>query len=177
MTQDINRPTADTRAPEPEPKATLGDVLHARGLHPAGMVAIRNTLHPDDASSDFRNIDDVLRANVLAMYDRMQDGPRIGDDTPVLSFVGLAGGQAKLTGFRRFMVRRPGVVSGDMVYDYDAAHLLHSFIARAETPTFYDVSDEPGLDDLVGRLVVQWPEPLARNIRAASDPDLAIVNF
>jgi len=58
---------------------TLGDLLRARGLTTRGAIAIRNTLHPDDASSDFCTIDDVQRAAALATYDRMQDGPRFGD--------------------------------------------------------------------------------------------------
>ncbi len=154
---------------------SLGELLGARGLQPAGMVAIRNCLHPDDASADFRSIDDVVNANALPMYDRMQDGPRIDHDASVLSFVALPGGRAKLTGFRKFMLRRQGNVPGDIVYDYDAAHLLHSFIARAAAPCFYDATDETGLDDLIGHLVLQWPEPLTRNILGASDPGLAIV--
>jgi hypothetical protein len=156
---------------------SLSELLGARGLQGAGMVAIRNCLHPDDACADFRSIDDVISANALPMYDRMQDGPRIGHQASVLSFVALPGGQAKLTGFRKFMLRRQGNVPGDIVYDYDAAHLLHSFIARAAAPCFYDASDQTGLDDLIGRLVLQWPEPLARNILPASDPGLSVVEM
>src|SRR3954453_3280263 len=142
----------------------LSELLAARGLQPAGIVAIRNELHPEDVCADFQNIDDVIGAGALPMYDRMQDGPRIEHDRLVLSFAALAGGRARLTGFRRFMLRRQGNVPGDIVYDYDAAHLLHSFIARAEAPCFYDAVDESGVEDLIGRLVLQWPGPLARNI-------------
>ena len=56
---------------------SLSQLLAARGLQPAGMVAIRNCLHPDDSCADFRSIDDVISANALPMYDRMQDGPHI----------------------------------------------------------------------------------------------------
>jgi hypothetical protein len=153
----------------------LSELLAARGLPPAGMIAIRNSLHPDDVSADFRDIDDVIHANALPMYDRMQDGPRIGHATLVLSFMALPDGQAKLTGFRKFMLRRQGNVPGDIVYDYDAAHLLHSFIARAAVPCFYDAVEEDGLEDLIGQLVLQWPEPLARNILDASDAGLMVV--
>jgi hypothetical protein len=66
-------------------------------------------------------------------------------------------------------------VPGDIVYDYEAAHLLHSFIARAATPVFYDAIDEDGLDDLIGQLIVTWPEPITQHIRDAGDPMLEVV--
>lgn len=154
---------------------TLGELLRARGLATSGAVAIRNTLHPDDASSDFSSIDDVRRAAALATYDRMQDGPRFGDDAEVLSFIATEDGGATLTAFRRFTRRERGNVPGDIVYDYDAAPLLHAFIARAAQPTFYDTRDLDALDDLVGKLVVRWPEPLHENIRAANDESLLVV--
>jgi hypothetical protein len=154
---------------------TLRELLAARDFDATGILTIRNTLHAEDISSDFKDMADVASANALPMYDRMQDGPRIPHDTRVLSFAAMADGQARLTGFRRFMLRRQGNVPGDIVYDYDAAHLLHSFIARAATPCFYDAIDETGLDDLFGRLVVQWPEPLEHNILGADDPALLLV--
>lgn len=154
---------------------TLGELLQARGLTTSRAIAIRNTLHPDDASSDFNSIDDVQRAAALATYDRMQDGPRFGDDAEVLSFIATEDGGAKLTGFRRFTRRERGNVPGDIVYDYDAAPLLHAFIARAAQPTFYDTHDLDALDDLVGKLVVRWPQPLHENIRAASDASIFVV--
>jgi hypothetical protein len=154
---------------------TLSELLSARSYDPAGMIAIRNTLHPDDVSVDFRSIADVISANALPMYDRMQDGPQIAHQALVLSFAAMDDGQARLTSLRTFLLRRQGNVPGDIVYDYDAAHLLHSFIARAAAPCFYDAIEQAGLDDLFGRLVVQWPEPLARNILAANDEALVIV--
>mgnify|MGYP001026635249 CR=1 FL=1 len=154
---------------------TLGELLRARGLKTSRAIAIRTTLHPDDASTDFRSIDDVQRAAALATYDRMQDGPRFGDDAEVLSFIATKDGGATLTGFRRFTRRERGNVPGDIVYDYDAAPLLHAFIARAAQPTFYDTCDLDALDDLVGKLVVRWPEPLHENIRAANDASLIVV--
>jgi hypothetical protein len=154
---------------------TLADILTARGLEAANIVAIRNTLHPDDISSDFRSLVDVIDANALPMLDRMQDGPRIAHGALVLSFAALDDGRARLTGFRRFLMRREGIVPTDIVYDYDAAHLLHAFIARAQTPVFYDAFDEDGLDDVVGQLVVQWPLPLERDIIGASDAGLVVI--
>lgn len=154
---------------------TLADLLGARGLDAANMVAIRNTLHIDDMSSDFRTLADVIDANALPMLDRMQDGQRIAHDTRVLSFAALDDGRARLTGFRRFLMRREGIVPTDIVYDYDAAHLLHAFIARAHRPVFYDAFDEDGLGDLIGKLVLQWPQPLERDIVAASDKGLVVV--
>lgn len=152
----------------------LRDVLRTRGLDPGRITAIRNVLHPDDVSQDFRSIADVMRIGVLPMYDRMQDGPRIEDDTDVLSFVARESGRAMLTGFRRFRLRSAGNVPGDIVYDYDGAHLLHSFIARAARPTFYDTQGRDGLDDLVDALVIAWPEAV-QNIVSADDPHLVIV--
>ena len=95
----------------------------------------------------------------------------------VLSFAAMEGGRARLTGFRTFLMRAPGNVPGDIVYDYDAAHLLHSFIARAQTPIFYDAIEQSGLEDLIGKLVVQWREPLADHIRPATDAGLVTVAF
>jgi hypothetical protein len=154
---------------------TLSELLRARGFEPTAMIAIRNTLHPEDMSTDFRSLADVIDANVLTMYDRMQDGPRIASNALVLSFAATENGQSRLTGLRTFLLRRQGIVPGDIVYDYDAAHLLHSFIARAETPCFYDAIDQTGLDDLLGRLIVQWKQPLSDNILAASDDALQII--
>lgn len=154
----------------------LAELLRARGLVADRIMAIRNTLHPDDVCADFRDMDDVRRANALPMFDRMQDGPRIDDGARVLSFVALDDGRARLTGFRKFMLRHRGNVPGDIVYDYEAAHLLHCFIARAAVPTFYDAIDQDGVDDLIGRLVVQWPEPLAGNIMRANDAGLVVVD-
>ncbi|WP_445490992.1 hypothetical protein [Rhodopseudomonas sp. RCAM05734] len=139
------------------------------------MIAIRNTLHPEDMSADFRSMADVIGANALPMYDRMQDGPQIAHEALVMSFAATEGGRAHLTGLRTFLLRRQGIVPGDIVYDYDAAHLLHSFIARAATPCFYDAIEQSGLDDLFGQLVVQWPEPLTDNIVAASHRGLTVV--
>lgn len=154
---------------------TLGDMLQTRGFDPRAMVAIRNTLHPDDVSADFRNMADVIAANAASMYDRMQDGPLIAHEALVMSFRALDEGRAHLTGLRTFLLRRQGIVPGDIVYDYDAAHLLHSFIARAAAPCFYDAIEETGLDDLFGQLIVQWPEPLAHNIVPASHQGLIVV--
>ena len=154
---------------------TLGDLLRIRGTDPAGLVAIRNTLHPDDSSRDFRDIDDVRRAGALPMYDRMQDGPRIADGADVLSFIAIDRGSAQLTAFRRFALRTAGNVPGDIVYDYDGAHLLHSFIARATTPIFYDALELSALDDLIGKLVVQWPMPIVENILSANNERLVVI--
>ena len=172
---DIIEPLTATIGFEAKPHArTLADVLAARGLKAAGIIAVHNTLHPSDMSNDFRNLDDVIAANALPMLDRMQDGPCIAHEALVLSFAALDAGRARLTGFRRFMMRRAGIVPADIVYDYDAAHLLHAFIARAHSPVFYDAFDEDGLEDLIGQLVVQWPEPVAQNILKASDPRLVV---
>ncbi len=153
----------------------LADLLAERGLDSADIVAVRNTLHAEDVSSDFRTLADVIAANALPMLDRMQDGPRIPHDTLVLSFAALDNGRAQLTGFRRFLMRREGIVPTDIVYDYDAAHLLHAFIARAHTPVFYDAFDEDGLDDLIGALVVQWPQPPERDVVGADDAGLVVI--
>ena len=152
----------------------LAELLQARGFDAAKIVAVRNTLHPSDMSNDFRNLDDVVAANALPMLDRMQDGPCIAHEALVLSFAALDEGRARLTGFRRFLMRRQGIVPSDIVYDYDAAHLLHAFIARAHAPVFYDALDEDGLEDLIGTLVVLWPQPVERYIVDASDPALVV---
>lgn len=154
---------------------TLADLLRAHGFDAAKIVAIRNTLHPSDMSNDFRGMDDVIAANALPLLDRMQDGPCIAHGALVLSFAALDENRARLAGFRRFLMRRQGIVPSDIVYDYDAAHLLHAFIARAHAPVFYDAFDEAGLEDLIGTLVVQWPKPVARHIVDASDVGLVVI--
>lgn len=168
-----SRPTIDPAAIKPG--ETLADLLRARGLAPETLVAIRNDLPAGSVCDDFRNIADVERAGVLQMLDRMQDGPRIPHGARVLSFMALPNGQAKLTAFRTFLMRRPGIAPGDIVYDYDAAHLLHSFISGATAPVFYDASDQEGLEDLIGRLVVRWPEPVAQDLRGADDVGIGVV--
>ena len=44
---------------------TLNDLLRSRGHDARNIVAIRNTLHPDDACDSFRTVDDVARAGAL----------------------------------------------------------------------------------------------------------------
>lgn len=176
MSAALDSPEAPPTTTAADPARTLAALLAARGLDAANIVAIRNTLHADDVSRDFRTLADVIEANALPMLDRMQDGPRIAHNARVLSFAACADGRARLTGFRRFLMRREGIVPTDIVYDYDAAHLLHAFIARAATPVFYDAFDEDGLADLIGTLIVQWPQPLERDIIAASDLELFVSN-
>lgn len=154
---------------------TLGELLRIRNLLTPTTIAIRNALHPDDVSEDFRDTEAIVSAGVIGMYDRMQDGAVIADGSAVLSFVALDGGRARFTAFRTFKLRAGGNVPGDIVYDYDAAHLLHAFIARAAQPMFYDAVDVDGLDDLIEHLVVQWPQPLAMNVRNADDEGLVIL--
>ncbi len=137
--------------------------------------AVRSALHLDDMSEDFPNTDAIVKAGVIGMYDRMQDGAVILDGSAVLSFVAMDDGRARLTAFRTFKLRAGGNVPGDIVYDYDAAHLLHAFIARAAKPMFYDAFARDGLDDLIDALVVQWPEPLAANVRGADDAGLVVL--
>lgn len=154
---------------------TLGELLRARNLLTPSTIAIRNALHPEDVSDDFMDTDSIATAGVLNMYDRMQDGAVIADGSRVLSFVTLNDDRARLTAFRTFKLRAGGNVPGDIVYDYDAAHLLHAFIARATKPMFYDAFAIDGLDDLMGNLIVHWPQPLAVNVRDAGDAGLVVV--
>lgn len=166
------------RAPETppvDPRATLGALLRRRGLSDPAILALRLTLNRADRAADFASLDDVVRAGALGAYERMQDGARLGRDSRVLTFLAEPGGRARLAGFRRFTLRRRGLVPGDIVYDYEAAHLLHSFLARARCPVFYDAIDEAGLDDLIGRLVLDWPRPHLRAIRPAHDPAIRVV--
>jgi hypothetical protein len=151
---------------------TLADLLRARGLPVAGTVAINVALHDEDASADFPDTASMARAGVLHMYDRMQDGAAIADGYAVLSFVAVGDGLSRLTAYRRFMLRAGGNVPGDIVYDYDAAHLLHAFIARATQPMFYGAIDLDGMDDLIGTLLVHWPD--APMLRAVDDARLVV---
>ena len=154
---------------------TLASLLRARGFDPAGIVAHRNTLDPRDAGEGCRSIADLAPTGHDLVYERMQNGRAFGAEAQVLSFRGEAGGAARLAGFRRLVARRPGVAPGDIVYDYDVAHLLHDFISRAKHPTFYDAFEIEGVEDLVGKLVVQWPVPLMRKRLRADDARLDVV--
>lgn len=153
----------------------LASLLAARGLDPASLLAHRNTLDPRDASADAPSLAALAASGHDLVYERMQDGRAFGAEAHVLSFRGEDGGRARLAGFRRLVARRPGVAPGDIVYDYDVAHLLHDFIARAKRPTFYDAFPLDGVADLVGRLVVQWPKPYMRKRLRADDARLLIV--
>ncbi len=153
---------------------TLASLLRSRGVSPIGARAIRHRLHPQDRSEDVPSLSSLVRHNLLPVYERMQDGRRLGHDNLLISFLPEAGGRARLVGARRVFARRKGVVPGDIVYDPDAAPLLHSFIARARCPTFYDAIDDSSFEDLFGRLVVRWPTPLMVNVRLAEDAGLLI---
>jgi hypothetical protein len=154
---------------------TLATLLLARGVDPASIVAHRNTLDPRDVGEGARAIADLAKSGHDLVYERMQNGRTFGAEARVLSFRGEAGGRARLAGFRRLVARRPGIAPGDIVYDYDVAHLLHDFISRAKHPTFYDAFEIEGLEDLVGKLVVQWPRPLMRKRLRADAPGIVIV--
>ncbi|MCC0005673.1 MAG: hypothetical protein H6872_11185 [Methylobacteriaceae bacterium] len=117
-------------------------------------------------SADAPSLEFLAKTGHDLVYERMQNGRVFGAEAQVLSFRGEAGGRARLSGFRRLVARRPGIAPGDIVYDYDVAHLLHDFISRAKHPTFYDAFPLRGLDDLVGRLVVQWPKPYMHDVCA-----------
>lgn len=153
---------------------SLAQLLRARGLMETGVRAVRHTLHARDRSDDFPSLELLVRRDLLPVYERMQDGRRLGHGNALLSFVAEPGGQARLVGFRRAFARRKGLVPGDIVYDYDAAPLLHSFISRARCPVFYDTVDLEGLGDLFGELVVRWPAPLVRNVLMLEQPGRAI---
>jgi hypothetical protein len=139
------------------------------------MRAVRLTLDRRDRTPDLQTLADVLDAGQLPVYGRMQEGRRLGHNNALLSFVGEPKGCARLIGFAQVFARRRGVAPGDIIYDYDAAPLLHNFISRSRVPTFYDFSDLPGLEDLVGRLVVRWPRPHAVGVRKAFDPGLIVI--
>ena len=153
----------------------LATLLAARGLDPASVIAHRNTLDPRDTSPDALSIATLAKTGHDLVYERMQNGPVFGPEAQVLSFIGEAQGCARLAGFRRLRARRPGIAPGDIVYDYDVAHLLHDFIGRAKRPTFYDAFEVEGVGDLVGKLVVQWPKPYMRKRLRADDAGLLIL--
>ena len=155
----------------------LGALLAARSLTVSEpLFALRTTLDPRDASDDHRTTADLATTGHERVYARMQEGLRLGSGRAILCFLGEPGGRARFCGFRRFMARRPGVVPGDIVYDYDVADLFHQFVSRSLKPVFYDALDLPGLDDLVGRLVVTWPKPAMIRLRPAAHPGLLIVS-
>lgn len=142
----------------------------------AGVRAIRHTLHAKDRSDDFPSLELLVSQNLLPVYERMQDGRRLGHDNALLSFLAEPGGLARLVGYRRVFARRKGLVPGDIVYDYEAAPLLHSFISRARCPVFYDAVDLEGLADMFGRLVVHWPAPFVRGVLRVEESGLMIAD-
>ena len=166
-------PTAAATTPAP---TTLAALLAPRALAPGEhLFALRTTLDPRDRTDDHRSSADLLATGHERAYARMQEGLGLGSGRAILCFVGEPGGTARFTGFRRFFARRPGIVPGDIVYDYDVADLFHQFAARAHRPVFYDALDLAGLDDLVGRLVVAWPRPAMIKMRPADHPDLTVI--
>jgi hypothetical protein len=154
----------------------LRDLLLGRSIDPKGTFALRVALDPRDRSSDFTCSADLIKEQVVATYERMQNGLRFGREGNVISFIAEADGCARLVGYRRFVARRKGIVPGSIVYDYDAAHLLHSFMARAKHPVFYDSFDLDGLDDLIGKLVVYWPKPMMQAVRRADHESLVLAS-
>ncbi len=142
--------------------------LRERGLDPAGLLAHRIALHPEDACSDTADTAALLKAGDALFYERLQDGLCLARRRGVLAFGETGKGQAVFLGLRRMVARRPGNVPGDVVYDYDRAHLLHNFIARAAAPLIYDAFPEEGLSDWEGALVLDWPED-APALRPASE--------
>lgn len=153
---------------------TLADLFAGRGLA-RDALAYRVCLNSKDRGEDFLTHADLAAKGALLTYARMQDGMRLGADSSVLLFAAEPDMRARLHGFYRFRARRPGVAPGDIVYDYDAAHLLHSFIARVRRPIFYDAFEVDVLADLAGSLVVHWPKPAMNTILAATDPRIRIV--
>lgn len=153
----------------------LCSLLAERDIPTTGALAYRLMLNPRDRGEDFQRTDDLVRHRAALLYGRMHEGRKLGADSPVLLFIAEAGMTARLIGFYRFRARRPGIAPGDIVYDYDAAHLLHSFIARAHHPTFYDAFEMDGLYDLAGRLRLRWPAPAMRSILPASHLGLTVL--
>lgn len=153
----------------------LSRLIAARALLPGEtLFALRTTLDPRDVTDDHRVTADLLATGHERAYARMQEGIALGSGRAILCFVGEPGSRARFTGLRRFFARRPGVVPGDIVYDYDVADLFHQFVARSRRPVFYDAIDLPGLDDCVGRLVVDWPRPAMVRLRPADHPGLIV---
>lgn len=153
----------------------LADFVAARGmLTGESLFALRTTLDPRDATDDHRTSADLLTTGLERAYARMQEGIALGSGRTILCFVGEPGSRARFTGLRRFFARRPGIVPGDIVYDYDVADLFHQFVARSRRPVFYDAIDLPGLDDCVGRLVVDWPHPAMIKLRPLGHQGLIV---
>jgi hypothetical protein len=152
----------------------LRDLLICRSIDPSNIYVLRVSLDPRDKSADFTSTKDIIKENAFSTYERMQNGMKFGNEGLVLSFIAEKQGLARLMGFKLFRARRKGIVPGSIVYDYDSAHLLHSFMARAKNPVFYDSFDLDGLDDLFGHLLVEWPKPMMRSVRRADDIGLVI---
>lgn len=169
----INRRHGPGR-PVAEAPQTLATFLRTCGVEPADTLACRISLNPQDAGDEFRTTADLLRQKCVLTYARMQDGRRLGADRDVLLFLAEPAGIARLFGHFHFRARRKGIAPGDIVYDYDAAHLLHSFIARAHHPTFYDAFEIAGLEAFFGTLTVRWPAPMMRAIRRADDEAITV---
>lgn len=177
-------PSSAPSALTPDPVATLlaglaghplADLLATRAAEKAEhLFALRTTLDPRDTTDDHRTTTDLIRLGHERAYARMHEGLRLGSGREILCFAGLPGGRAVFQGFRRFFARRPGIVPGDIVYDYDVSDLFHQFVARSRRPVFYDAIDLPGFEDLVGRLVVRWPRPAMIRLRPATHPALVV---
>lgn len=135
----------------------LHDLLTRHGIVGPRLIAHRIQLDPADTCEETPDTGALIARDEALFYERMQDGLLFGPEARVLSFVDDGEGRVCLVAFRLFKARRPGTVPGDIVYDYDRAHLLHNFIARAKEPCFYDAFDESGLEDVIGRWRFVWP--------------------
>lgn len=152
----------------------FASLLVARGVDQRA-IAYRVSLNPRDRDQDFRTTRDLVETKALFAYARMQDGMRFGAEAQVLIFAAEPALTARFFGYFTFRARRQGIAPGDIVYDYEVAHLLHSFIARARKPVFYDAFEQDGMDDLVGTLTIQWPKPALRSILPAMTAGITLI--
>lgn len=153
---------------------SLAQWLGAAGACIDGLLVHRITLHPGDRSDDFPDLDAVERVGAIETYARMQNGRRFGAEAAVILGRARPGGLIELIGGRQLRARPRGIAPGDIVYDYDAAALLHGFISRARYPVFYDCFPLEDFPDVRG-LLLYWPKPAFRATLPACHAGLRLV--
>ena len=153
--------------------ATLSDRMRAAGLDPTTVLAHRIALHREDGDESYRTTADLARTGHTLIYQRLQDGATFGTEALVAGFVAQANGTVLFADLRRLVARRAGVAPGDIIYDPDIANLLHNFISRSTTPTFYDAFEDARTNELTG-IVLNWPDDAA-DVLVADDVRLLLV--
>lgn len=114
----------------------LGHVLHATGVDPADVVALRHTYNLDG----LRSAEDLTPASILAYTRRQIVGNKLGKEPPRFWLVFMADGARR----SRLLVTYEN--HGEVMAERDGQY------------RYFDLQPSELLSSLVGRLVIEWPK-------------------